>query len=46
MGRDVLEIIPSNSVFDLDLSHLPSGIYIIKVLMGDDGTLWKKVVKR
>ncbi len=46
MGRDVLEIIPSNSVFDFDLSHLPSGIYIIKVLMGDDGTLWKKVVKR
>ena len=46
MGRDVLEIMPSNSVFDVDLSHLPSGIYIIKVLMGDDGIIWQKIVKR
>ena len=46
MGRDVMEIIPSNTVFDLDLSHLSSGIYIVKVQTCEGGIIWKKVVKQ
>ncbi len=46
MGNILLEITPSNSVFDLDLDGWPSGMYLVKVQMNEGKTSWKKVVKQ
>jgi len=46
MGNILLETVPSNSFFDLDLGGWPSGMYMVKVQMSEGKTSWKKVVKR
>ena len=46
MGNFLLETTPSNSVFDLDLSGLPSGVYLVKMQLGDGLRVFRKVVKQ
>ena len=46
MGNILLETMPSSSVFDLDLSGLPSGMYMVKVQLGDGRRVFRKVVKQ
>jgi spore coat protein CotH len=46
MGNVLQETSLSSSVFDLDLSGLPSGMYLVKVQMTDGGTAFRKVVKQ
>ena len=46
MGNVLKEASPSNSVFDLDLSGLPSGMYLVKVQFADGKIAFKKVVKQ
>ena len=46
MGNVLQETSPSNSNFDLDLSGLPSGMYLIKLLMADGKSAYWKVVKQ
>ncbi len=46
MGSVVSEMTVSGSRFDLDLSRLPSGIYLIKITMADGKPAYEKVVKR
>jgi hypothetical protein len=46
MGNVLQETSPSNSNFDLDLSGLPSGMYLIKLLMADGKSAYRKVVKQ
>ena len=46
MGNLLLEAAPSGFDFDMDLSHCPAGMYIIKVQMANGEIGWHKVVKR
>ena len=46
MGNVLQEIFPSNPDFELDLSSLPSGMYLVKVQFADGRTAFRKVVKR
>ena len=46
MGNVLQETSLSSSVFDLDLSGLPSGMYLVKVQMTDGRTAFRKVVKQ
>ena len=46
MGIVLQETSLSNSNFDLDLSGLPSGMYLVKVQLADGRTAFRKVVKR
>jgi hypothetical protein len=46
MGNVLQETSPSNSNFDLDLSGLPSGMYLVKVQFADGKIAFRKVVKR
>jgi hypothetical protein len=46
MGNILQETSPSNSVFDLDLSGWPSGMYLVKVQVADGRMAFRKVVKR
>lgn len=45
-GNVLQETSPSSPVFDMDLSRLPSGMYLVKVQMDDGKASWKKVVKQ
>ena len=44
-GNVVEEIVVSSPRLELDLNHLPSGVYLIKVQMVDGKMDYKKVVK-
>ena len=46
MGNVLQEIFPSNPDFELDLSSLPSGMYLVKVQFVDGRIVFRKVVKR
>ena len=46
MGNVLQETSPSSPDFDLDLSALPSGMYLVKVQFADGRTAFRKVVKR
>ena len=46
MGSVLQETSPSNLDFELDLSCLPSGMYLIKLLMADGKSAYRKVVKQ
>ena len=46
MGNVLQEISPSSPDFELDLSGLPSGMYLVKVQFSDGRTAFRKVVKR
>ena len=45
-GNILLETLPSSPDFELDLSSLPSGMYLVKVQYIDGRTAFKKVVKQ
>ena len=46
MGNILLEISPTSPIFNLDLSHLSSGMYIIKITIGEGKIAFGKVIKR
>jgi hypothetical protein len=46
MGNVLQEIFPSNPDFELDLSSLPSGMYLVRVRFADGRMAFRKVVKR
>ena len=46
MGIVLQEIFPSNPDFELDLSGLPSGMYLVKVQFADGRIAFRKVIKR
>ena len=46
MGNVLQETSPSSPDFELDLSGLPSGMYLIKLLMADGKSAYRKVVKQ
>ena len=46
MGNVLEETSPSSPDFELDLSGLPSGMYLVKVQFSDGRTAFRKVVKR
>jgi spore coat protein CotH len=46
MGNVLQETSPSSPDFELDLSGLPSGMYLVKVQFADGRTAFRKVVKR
>ena len=46
MGNVLQEIFPSNPDFELDLSSLPSGMYLVKVQFANGRIVFRKVVKR
>ena len=46
MGSVLVETLPSGSVFELDLSGWPSGMYLVKVGFADGRIAFKKVVKQ
>ena len=46
MGNLLQETSPSSPDFELDLSGLPSGMYLIKLLMADGKSTFRKVVKQ
>ena len=46
MGNMIQETSPSSPDFELDLSGLPSGMYLIKLLMADGKSAYRKVVKQ
>ena len=46
MGRVLQETTPSSPDFDLDLSGLPSGMYLVKVQFADGRIAFRKVVKQ
>lgn len=46
MGNVLQETSPSNLDFELDLSGFPSGMYLIKLLMSDGKSAYRKVVKQ
>ena len=46
MGNVLQEFSPSSPDFDLDLSGLPSGMYVVKVQYADGRMAFRKVVKR
>ena len=45
-GNVLQEIFPSNPDFELDLSGLPSGMYLVKVQFADGRIAFRKVIKR
>lgn len=45
-GDVVLNTAVSNPRFELDLNHLTSGLYVMKVQMADGKSVYEKVVKR
>lgn len=45
MGNVLQEITPSDPAFDHDLSGLPSGMYLIKIIMADGKPTYEKVIK-
>ena len=45
MGNVVLTTSVSDSPFDLDMGHLASGVYLIKITMADGESAYEKVVK-
>ena len=45
-GNVLQETSPSNLDFELDLSGFPSGMYLIKLLMSDGKSAYRKVVKQ
>ena len=46
MGNVLQETLPSSPDFDLDLSGLPSGMYLVKMQFADGRIAFRKVVKR
>ena len=46
MGSVVMETSVAGTQFDLDLSHLASGVYLMKITMADGKPAYEKVVKR
>lgn len=46
MGNVLQEIFSSNPDFELDLSSLPSGMYLVKVQFANGRIVFRKVVKR
>ena len=46
MGNTLMETTVSSPSFDLDLSRLSSGMYLLKVLTEDGKTMYKKVIKQ
>ena len=46
MGNVLQETSPSSPDFDMDLSGLPSGMYLVKVQFADGRMAFRKVVKR
>ena len=46
MGNMLQETSPSNPDFELDLSSLPSGMYLVKVQFADGRIAFRKVIKR
>jgi hypothetical protein len=46
MGNMLQETSPSSSDFELDLSSLPSGMYLVKVQFANGRIVFRKVVKR
>ena len=46
MGNVLQETSPSSPDFELDLSGLPSGMYLVKVQFADERIAFRKVVKR
>ena len=45
-GNSVIETLVASPQFELDMSHLPSGLYLIKIIMADGMSTYGKVVKR
>ena len=45
MGNVLQEITPSDPAFDHDLGGLPSGMYLIKIIMADGKPVYEKVIK-
>ena len=45
MGNVIKEMAISSAQFEIDLSRLPSGMYLIKAQMADGTTAYEKVVK-
>jgi hypothetical protein len=45
MGNVLQEITPSDPAFDHDLGGLPSGMYLIKIIMADGKPTYEKVIK-
>ena len=45
-GNVVEETVVSSARFELDLGHLSSGLYLIKIIMADGKSTYGKVVKR
>ena len=46
MGNVLQETSPSNPDFELDLSGLPSGMYLVKVQFADGKMAFRKVIKQ
>ncbi|MBQ3946592.1 MAG: T9SS type A sorting domain-containing protein, partial [Alphaproteobacteria bacterium] len=46
MGNVLQKTSPSSPDFELDLSGLPSGMYLVKVQFADGRIAFRKVVKR
>ena len=46
IGNVLQETSPSSPVFELDLSGLPSGMYLVKMQLGDGRRVFRKVVKQ
>ena len=46
MGNTLQETLPSSRDFNLDLSSLPSSMYLVKVQFADGRTAFRKVVKQ
>jgi hypothetical protein len=46
MGNVLQETSASSPCFDLDLSRLSSGMYLLKVWTEDGKTMYKKVIKQ
>ena len=46
MGNVLQETSPSSPDFEIDLSGLPSGLYLVKLQFADGRMAFRKVVKR
>ena len=46
MGNLLQEAVPTSLTIDMDLSRLPSGMYLIKVQMANGEIGWQKVIKQ
>ena len=46
MGNLLHEAVPTSLTIDMDLSRLPSGMYLIKVQMANGEIGWQKVIKQ